>query len=113
MDTNITEDKIDIPNNSNTPVNQEKKENPYNIQKLREMPNKTQTYFTVGNPEDGQLDIDLISLRERNIETRYLALSFTGMNHKSGQQNESFINIASEEEFLALKRFFAQLEWND
>ena len=73
---------------------------------------KPQTYIAIGDITSGLLEIDLVTLRQKNDEIRYLALSFSGTNAKTEKEQESFINIENEEQFNALKKFFAQLDWN-
>lgn len=69
------------------------------------------TYLCVGNENDGQLEIDLVQFREKNVSMRYLSLTFSGINHKTGQLQSAFINIDNEEAFNTIKEFFLQLDW--
>lgn len=74
-----------------------------------------QTFLTIGNPENPEnpsLEIDLCTFRERNVEMRFLGFTFKGTNPKTDEPQTAFINILTEEEFLVIKKFFAQLEWN-
>lgn len=70
------------------------------------------TYLCIGNEESGQLEVDLIQFREKNISMRYLSFTFSGINPKTGQIQSAFINIDNEEAFLTIKNFFKQLDWN-
>lgn len=72
----------------------------------------TDTYLSIGDSSSTLLEIDLVTFREKNQEMRYLGLTFTGTNPKTGEPQESFVNIDNEESFYVLKNFFAQLEWN-
>lgn len=69
------------------------------------------TYLCIGNEKDGQLEIDLIQFREKNVSMRYLAFTFSGVNPKSGEMQSAFINIDNEEAFNSIKSFFNQLDW--
>lgn len=69
------------------------------------------TYLCIGNENDGQLEIDLVQFREKNVSMRYLSLTFSGVNHKTGQLQSAFINIDNEEAFNTIKDFFLQLDW--
>lgn len=71
-----------------------------------------QTYIAIGEETSSLLEIDLVTFREKNVEMRYLGFSFTGVNPKNDTPQEAFMNIDNEEAFYALKKFFAQLEWN-
>lgn len=70
------------------------------------------TYLCIGNEQSGQLEVDLIQFREKNISMRYLSFTFSGINPKTGQIQSAFINIDNEEAFLTIKNFFKQLDWN-
>jgi hypothetical protein len=70
------------------------------------------TYACIGNENDGQLEIDLVQFREKNVSMRYLSFTFSGINPKTGQLQSAFINIDNEEAFNTIKEFFIQLEWD-
>lgn len=70
------------------------------------------TYLKIGNEQDGQLEVDLVQFREKNVSMRYLSFTFSGINPKTGQLQSAFINIDNEEAFDIIKSFFIQLEWN-
>lgn len=70
------------------------------------------TYLCIGNEQDGQLEVDLIQFREKNVSMRYLSFTFSGVNPKTGQLQSAFINIDNEEAFNTIKEFFLQLNWN-
>lgn len=70
------------------------------------------TYLCIGNEQDGQLEIDLIQFREKNVSMRYLSFTFSGINPKTGQIQSAFINIDNELAFDTIKNFFNQLDWN-
>jgi hypothetical protein len=71
-----------------------------------------QTYIAIGDIETSMLEVDLVTFREKNQEMRYLSMSYAGINPKTGDPQEAFINIDNEEAFNILKNFFMQLEWN-
>lgn len=70
------------------------------------------TYLCIGEQQNGQLEIDLIQFREKNVSMRYLSFTFSGINPKTGEIQSSFINIDNEEAFDVIKNFFKQLDWN-
>jgi hypothetical protein len=70
------------------------------------------TYICIGNENDGQLEVDLVQFREKNVSMRYLSFTFSGINPKTGQLQSAFINIDNEEAFETIKTFFNQLDWN-
>lgn len=70
------------------------------------------TYICIGNEQDGQLEIDLVQFREKNVSMRYLSFTFSGVNPKTGQMQSAFINIDNEDAFETIKDFFLQLQWN-
>ena len=74
-----------------------------------------QTYFCYQDEQGGNLEIDLITFREKGIETRYLSLLFSGQDVRQNPPvpQEAFLNIESKEEFERIKEFFAQLNWED
>lgn len=74
--------------------------------------NGPSTYLCIGNEQDGQLEIDLIQFREKNVSMRYLSFTFSGINPKTGQIQSAFINIDNEVAFDTIKNFFNQLDWN-
>ena len=72
-----------------------------------------ETYFEHQNEEGGNLEIDLITFREKGVETRYLSLVFSGVDIRQDPPvpQEAYLNIGSKEAFDDLKAFFAQLNW--
>ena len=74
--------------------------------------NEPSTYLCIGDQQNGQLEIDLIQFREKNVSMRYLSFTFSGINPKTGQIQSAFINIDNEEAFDVIKNFFSQLDWN-
>jgi len=74
-----------------------------------------QTYFCYQDEQGGNLEIDLITFREKGIETRYLSLLFSGQDVRQNPPvpQEAFLNIESREVFERIKEFFAQLNWED
>lgn len=78
---------------------------------MEENKKQPQTYIGIGSQENGSLEFDLIAFREKGQQVRYLSITFSGNNPKTGESQESFINI-DEEAFNTVKDFFRQLEWN-
>ena len=76
-------------------------------EKLKQVP----TYIQVGN-ENSTLEFDLIAFRQKGIEARYLAVTFSGVDitKEPPVPQEAFVNI-DEEGFKKIKSFFEQLEW--
>lgn len=77
----------------------------------------TETYFRLENKNsEGQvssiIEIDLISYRERGVESRYISINTLGRNQEN-QQSDTTIAIDNEEDFLRFKKFVSQLNWND
>jgi len=74
-----------------------------------------ETYFCYQDESAGNLEIDLITFREKGVETRYLSLLFSGLDVRQNPPvpQEAFLNIESREEFERIKAFFAQLDWED
>ena len=92
--------------------------NPLNLSKQEETEKKEQsepelpsTYICIGNENDGQLEVDLVQFREKNVSMRYLSFTFSGVNPKTGQLQSAFINIDNEEAFNTIREFFLQLDW--
>ena len=81
---------------------------------LGEFVNKQcETYYAFVDENGGNLEVDLITFREKGIETRYLSMLFSGQDVRQNPPvaQEAFLNIESREDFERLKSFFAQLEW--
>lgn len=92
-------------------VNQFDFDNKSSIKKEEESDSFPSTYLCIGNENDGQLEIDLVQFREKNVSMRYLSFTFSGINHKTGQLQSAFINIDNEEAFNTIRDFFLQLDW--
>ena len=74
-----------------------------------------ETYFSFTDTSANNLEIDLITFREKGVETRYLSFLFKGYDTTQNPPipQESFLNIESKEDFQNLKNFFSQLNWED
>jgi len=74
-----------------------------------------QTYFCYEQKGGGKLEIDLVTFREKGVETRYLSMLFSGFDvrQESQSRQSAFLNIETKEEFERLKSFFAQVNWDD
>ena len=78
----------------------------------------SKTYFNMGSEETGSIEIDLVSLRQKNEELRYLTISIIEPNPPEVDNSESDVKtttfaLDNEDSFLKLKNFFEQLVWND
>jgi len=73
------------------------------------------TYFSYEDEAGGNLEVDLITFREKGIETRYLSMLFSGFDVRQNPPTpqQAYLNIESKEEFERFKSFFAQLDWED
>lgn len=71
-----------------------------------------ETYFSMGSNETGFLEIDLISFRQKNHESKYLSLAVSSPAEEGGVSEPNIFAIDNEEAFLKLKNFFIQLKWN-
>jgi hypothetical protein len=74
-----------------------------------------QTYFLHKDNVGGNLEIDLITFREKGAETRYLSVVFSGLDVRQDPPSpqSAFLNIESKEDFERIKAFFAQLDWEN
>ena len=75
-----------------------------------------QTYVRIGDENNGFLEFDLVTFREKGTETRYISVIVHGFSIPENQNEESKptrtqINISTEEQFLAFKKFIQQLDW--
>lgn len=98
--------------NNNLPISERIISITENNEMISNENNEPSTYLCIGDQENGQLEIDLIQFREKNVSMRYLSLTFSGVNPKTGQIQSAFINIDNEEAFDVIKKFFHQLDWN-
>lgn len=73
------------------------------------------TYFSYEDEVGGNLEVDLITFREKGMETRYLSILFSGFDVRQVPPvpQQAYLNIESREEFERFKSFFAQLDWED
>lgn len=79
--------------------------------------NQTKTYIRLETKNSegqlsGVLEIDLISFRERGIESRYLSINTVGAGQDGGQ-SDTTISIDNEADFNKFKKFISELNWND
>jgi hypothetical protein len=77
---------------------------------------ENQTYVRIGDENNGFLEFDLVTFREKGAETRYISVIVHGFSIPDNQNEESKptrtqINISTEEQFLAFKKFIQQLDW--
>lgn len=72
-----------------------------------------ESYYASGSEATGGIEIDLVTNRVRNVQSRYLCISIT--NPKTEPDTEttgSIFLIDNQEAFESLKKFFTQLEWD-
>jgi hypothetical protein len=79
--------------------------------------NQTKTYIRLETKNSegqlsGVLEIDLISFRERGVESRYLSINTVGAGQDGGQ-SDTTISIDNETDFNKFKKFISELNWND
>ena len=74
-----------------------------------------ETYFFYNDEESGSLEVDLVTFREKGEETRYLSFSLSGydLNQDPPMPLQSTLSISRKEDFEKMKKFFAQLNWED
>lgn len=79
--------------------------------------NQTKTYIrletkNINGQTSGILEIDLISFRERGVESRYLSINAVGSG-QNGAQSDTVLSIDNEADFNKFKKFISELNWND
>ncbi len=74
-----------------------------------------QTYFSYDSKNGGKIEIDLITFREKGVETRYLSILAFGYdpNEAQPEPHRAFLSISDKEGFENIKSFFDQLNWED
>lgn len=60
----------------------------------------------------GVMEIDLISFREKGVESRYLSINTVGAG-EDGNQSSTLLSIGNETDFNKFKKFISGLNWND
>lgn len=83
---------------------------------LAQKPAATTTYIRVGDETNGFMEFDLVTFREKGEETRYISVVVHGFSIPQNGEEQSTpvktqINIGTEEQFLAFKKFIQQLDW--
>ncbi len=72
------------------------------------------TYLSVGNVENGFVEFDLMSHREKGTEQRYMNIQIKGPSlDEKGAINNTYMAITSKEDFETVKSFFTTLQWED
>jgi len=76
-----------------------------------------ETYFEFKAKNNSKLEFDLVTFREKGVETRYLSISInwprTLNGNKEAEYDKTMITIGSKEDFEELKKFIGQLNWGD
>jgi hypothetical protein len=104
-DNSVIPEEISVENNIITPI----------MDKEPRDSSEAVTYFGAGGSEDGHIEFDLVSFRQKGEETRYLSIKVTGFDDEKDlpAPQSAAMSISNKEEFEKLKAFFSQLEWND
>ena len=106
---NVKHINNDVPLKQEEIANEEVYENNASNLDYEEKKLDTQTYFEYTASNKSKLELDLITFREKGVETRYLSIAIAWPEMPSG----TMISIGSKEEFERFKEFVAQLNWGD
>lgn len=74
------------------------------------------TYLSVGAQEQGYVEFDLMSHREKGNEIRYLNIQIQGFSldeSNRGKVSNNYMAITNREDFDKVKSFFSTLKWED
>jgi len=72
------------------------------------------TYLSMGSKDQGFVEFDLMSHRERGNEVRYLSIQVRGFSlDEKGKVSSAYMAIMNREEFDKVKSFFSTLKWED
>lgn len=77
---------------------------------------QAETYLSVGSKEQGYVEFDLMSHREKGNEIRYLNIQVQGFSldeNNRGKVNNTYMAITNREDFEKVKSFFSTLKWED
>lgn len=75
-----------------------------------------QTYCLIGNQEEGYIEFDLVSFRQKGEERRYAHINLVGFVDTEGGAEETsraYVNLSNREDFEKFKQFISSLNWND
>ena len=81
-----------------------------NKTEMKEKSSDIQTYLSLGNERDGNIEMDLVTFREKGQQVRYLSFLINSLD--TNQQPVSASLSLDEQSFNHIKEFFSQLEWN-
>ena len=73
--------------------------------------NPQETYLGLSNGNDGNIEFDLVTARQKGQEIRYLSISIQGISEGTSEIQNASINV-DEETFKRIKAYFTNLEWN-
>lgn len=68
------------------------------------------TYICLQSEDGVNLEVDLVTFREKGIQTKYLSINFIDETKNPPQL---FSKSLDQESFNTLKKFFSQLDWNN
>lgn len=71
-----------------------------------------ETFFSMGSSETGSIEIDLVTFRQKNQESKFLVIAMKEPGTPQDQKEDISFSIDNEEAFNLLKNFFVQLTWN-
>jgi hypothetical protein len=77
---------------------------------------KSNTYCVIGNEDEGYIEFDLVSFRQKGEERRYAHINLVGFSEtESGAEEPSraYVNLSNKEDFESFKKFISTLNWND
>lgn len=75
---------------------------------------QTATYLSIGDTENGHVEFDLMSHREKGSEVRYLNIQIQGFSlDDKGKLGNTYMAITNKDDFDKVKSFFSTLKWED
>lgn len=71
------------------------------------------TYVNVGDDESGFVEFDLVSIRHRGVEEKYLVIKLKSFdnNEEQPKEYELSVSLKSKDHFNQIKSFFSKLDW--
>lgn len=75
---------------------------------------QTDTYISIGDKNQGIVEFDLMSHREKGQEVRYLHIQVRGYSlDEKGTPSNTYMALQNKEDFEKVKSFFSTLKWED
>jgi hypothetical protein len=72
--------------------------------------NNPPTYICLQSADGVNLEVDLVTFREKGLQTKYLSINFIDETQTPPQ---IFSKSLDQDSFNTLKKFFSQLDWNN